>query len=156
MRFRSRCIFNCLKQVCDERHLFIAYGYHKTYPSVSILPLFSSLLTDLYHTIYLCVKELMKNYPALPVCLVVDDCSLLLSLGLKVQELVNFVHLCHFLLCTSVGYCKVSFFSPPTIFLVHQLCVFMLIFGTATKCCFLFYLQPFGMLVLFYLHNHSL
>ena len=68
----------------------------------------SSLLTDLYHTIYLCVKELMKNYPALPVCLVVDDCSLLLSLGLKVQELVNFVHLCHFLLCTSVGYCKKS------------------------------------------------
>ncbi|KAL5493626.1 hypothetical protein EMCRGX_G014830 [Ephydatia muelleri] len=67
-----------------------------------------SLLTDLYRTICLCVKELMKNNPEQPVCLVMDDFSLLLSLGLQLQELVKFVHQCHFLLCTTVGYCKRS------------------------------------------------
>lgn len=71
--------------------------------------IFRSLLTDLYRTICLCVKELMKNNPEQPVCLVMDDFSLLLSLGLQLQELVKFVHQCHFLLCTTVGYCKVSF-----------------------------------------------
>ena len=51
----------------------------------------------------------MKNNPEQPVCLVMDDFSLLLSLGLQLQELVKFVQQCHFLLCTTVGYCKVSF-----------------------------------------------
>ena len=87
-------------------HLFVA---NDVIIDLSDFCHFRSLLTDLYRTICLCVKELMKNNPEQPVCLVMDDFSLLLSLGLQLQELVKFVHQCHFLLCTTVGYCKVSF-----------------------------------------------
>lgn len=42
-----------------------------------------------------------------PVCLIIDDISVLLSVGVGVAEVVSLVHYCQQLLCSPDGLCKV-------------------------------------------------
>ena len=42
-----------------------------------------------------------------PVCLIIDDISVLLSVGMGVAEVVSLVHYCQQLLCSPDGLCKV-------------------------------------------------
>ncbi len=50
----------------------------------------------------------MKLKPGRPVCLVVDDLSIMLSLGLEMKALVDFVHYSQQMLCAHDGLCKVT------------------------------------------------
>ena len=95
------------RYMSDNNTMVFQFIVHCCYPHFAVR---RSFLSDLRHTICLCVKELKIKYPDTPVCLIVDDFSLLLSFGLKIHELVDFIHFCHFLLCSSTGFCQVSFF----------------------------------------------
>ena len=49
----------------------------------------------------------MKVNPDKPVCLVVDDLSTVLCVGVSMKAVVEFVHYCQHMLCAPDGSCKV-------------------------------------------------
>lgn len=62
-------------------------------------------LKGLYHLLQDSVRQLKLDRP---VCLVIDDLSVVLSVGVGVREVGDFVHYCQQLLCAPDGVCKVT------------------------------------------------
>ena len=64
-------------------------------------------LRGLYQLLRRSVAEMKEPNPDRPVCLVIDDLSVLLSLGVGVREVGGFVHYCREMLCSPGGLCEV-------------------------------------------------
>ncbi len=66
------------------------------------------LLRGLYQLIRVSITSLVNSKPDRPVCLVVDDLSTVLSIGVDVKAVVDFVHYSQQMLCAPDGLCKVN------------------------------------------------
>ena len=72
------------------------------YPNSLLLCRFHSnrSLVPLYKLLEQSVSDLKKLHPDKPVCLVLDDLNVLLSVGVRVSEVVALVQYCRNLLCS--------------------------------------------------------
>lgn len=64
-------------------------------------------LKRLYHQLIHSLEGRLAE-PNRPVCLVIDDLSVLLSLGVKLSEMISFIGYCRHLLLSPDGSCSVS------------------------------------------------
>ena len=70
--------------------------------------LFSEVtLCGLYQKVYHSIEGAVSE-PDRPVCLVIDDLSVLLSLGVQLSEVVSFIGYCRQLLLSPKGPCNVT------------------------------------------------
>lgn len=63
-----------------------------------------------------------------PVCLVIDDLSVLLSLGVKLSEVVSFISYCRQMLLSPDGLCHVYNYRPHVLLLDNILNFFVTVF----------------------------
>ena len=83
------------------------------------LPLFlcyfhpsESTLRELYQKVHHSIEGALSE-PDRPVCLVIDDLSVLLSLGVQLSEVVSFISYCRQMLLFPQGPCNVICISHP-------------------------------------------
>ena len=68
-------------------------------------------LRGLYQMLRESITKLRSSQLDKPVCVILDDFSVLLSVGVSVREMVSLIHYCQQLLCTPEGLCQVSYGS---------------------------------------------
>ena len=70
-----------------------------------------STLRELYQKVYCSVESGALSEPDRPICLIIDDLSVLLSLGVQLSEVVSFIGYCRQMLLSPQGPCNVSHIS---------------------------------------------
>ena len=64
-------------------------------------------LQGLYRALSTSLANCIRAKPDKPVCLVIDDLSVVLGVGVRVVEVVKLVNYCNQMLCSRKGLCKV-------------------------------------------------
>ena len=67
-----------------------------------------STLHELYQKVYRSIESGALSEPDRPICLVIDDLSVLLSLGVQLSEVVSFISYCRQVLLSPQGPCYVN------------------------------------------------